>query len=185
MAVTSIASVSPRSGSRPGRRSALILTPTYKIEELPAWSPSAPRTGWTPSSAWTAALDYAGPRRHLRRASPRHGLLPRPPRRHSWPPPRRRRRATQPRPLLQRPPLGLRHPPPDRRRPPRRPEREPPVLLDRRHHPAPSGGRWLVRLRGTRAEELLAEALPYLGDRARERAEAALARINPEVRKAR
>lgn len=41
---------------RPGP---LVLTPTYKTDELPPCSPSAPRTGWTPSSAWAAALDYA------------------------------------------------------------------------------------------------------------------------------
>lgn len=38
---------------------ALILAPRYKTEELPAWSPSAPRSGWTPATAWAAALDYA------------------------------------------------------------------------------------------------------------------------------
>lgn len=47
----------PRTGPR--RAGPVVLTPTYKTAELPPWSPSAPRTGWTPSSAWDAALDYA------------------------------------------------------------------------------------------------------------------------------
>lgn len=43
--------------------------------------------------------------------------------------------------------------------------------------PRPSGGRWLVRLRGTSAEELLCELLPDLSPATRERAAAALARV--------
>jgi hypothetical protein len=43
----------------PRRPTAQALTPTYKGEELPPWTPRAPRGGWTPSSAWSAALDYA------------------------------------------------------------------------------------------------------------------------------
>lgn len=38
---------------------ALTATPRYKTEDLPPWSPSAPRSGWTPATAWAAALDYA------------------------------------------------------------------------------------------------------------------------------
>lgn len=36
-----------------------VLTPNYKGAELPQWSPAAPAGGWTPSSAWSAAVDYA------------------------------------------------------------------------------------------------------------------------------
>lgn len=38
-------------------------------------------------------------------------------------------------------------------------------------------GRWRRRIRGAAAEEILAEALPYMSSRTRARAEAALARI--------
>ena len=47
---------------REGQRrpsASLILAPTYKGAELPQWSPSAPRSGWTPATGWQAARDYA------------------------------------------------------------------------------------------------------------------------------
>lgn len=47
----------PRNGTR--RNGPSILTPNYKGEELPVWTPLPPAGGWTPSSAWDAALDYA------------------------------------------------------------------------------------------------------------------------------
>ncbi|MGO4230420.1 hypothetical protein AB4Y72_16350 [Arthrobacter sp. YAF34] len=43
--------------ARPAAR--VVLTPTYKGAELPAWSPAAPAGGWTPSTAWAAATAYA------------------------------------------------------------------------------------------------------------------------------
>lgn len=48
----------PRNGTRRAP-SAMILAPNYKGAELPPWSPSAPRSGWTPATAWAAALAYA------------------------------------------------------------------------------------------------------------------------------
>lgn len=47
----------PRTGPR--RAGPAVLTPTYKGEELPAWAPWTPHEGWTPASAWEAALGYA------------------------------------------------------------------------------------------------------------------------------
>lgn len=43
----------------PRRARPAVLIPTYKGEELPAWAPRPPHGGWTPASAWEAALDYA------------------------------------------------------------------------------------------------------------------------------
>jgi hypothetical protein len=43
--------------------------------------------------------------------------------------------------------------------------------------PHPSGGRLRIRIRGTAAEALLAEALPHMSTRERARAVAALARV--------
>lgn len=47
--------------------------------------------------------------------------------------------------------------------------------------PRKSGTRWQIRFKGPRAEALLAEYLPEMTGAARERAEAALARIAPDA----
>lgn len=43
--------------------------------------------------------------------------------------------------------------------------------------PRPCGGRWRVRIGGTRAEAILAEVMPHLSLATRERAEAALSLV--------
>jgi hypothetical protein len=43
--------------------------------------------------------------------------------------------------------------------------------------PRKNGSRWRVRMKGPKAEALLAEVMPFLDDRARERAVAALDRV--------
>lgn len=54
------------------------------------------------------------------------------------------------------------------------------ALLDLRE-PRKSGTRWRTRLKGPKAEALIRECLPELTGRAREHAEATLARINADA----
>jgi hypothetical protein len=56
------------------RETTPIIVPRDRSGDLPAWSPVPPPGGWTPASAFDAALDYAdehashGPRRSLAKA---------------------------------------------------------------------------------------------------------------------